>query len=97
VPRSPEQIQQEIDAARESLGSTLDELVYRTNPTRLKAQGKAKAQAFLQSPTGMAVEGALGLVVTLVVTTKIVRRVRNRRAKPALGHSRPPLGHSRRR
>ena len=79
MPRSPEQIQQEIDAARESLGSTLDELAYRTNPTRLKAQGKAKAQAFLASPTGIAVESALGLVDTLVVTTKIVRRVRSRR------------------
>ena len=89
MPRSPEQIQQEIDAARESLGSTLDELAYRTNPTRLKAQGRAKAQAFLASPTGIAVESALGLVVTLVVTTTVVRRVRNRRrARPALGHSR---------
>jgi hypothetical protein len=88
VPRSPEQIQQEIDAARESLGSTLDELAFRTSPSRLKAQGRAKAQAFLQSPTGMAVEGALGLVVTLVVTTKIVRRVRSRRAEPVLVRSR---------
>ena len=88
MPRSPEQIQQEIDAARESLGATLDELAYRTNPTRLKAQGKAKAQAFLQSPAGLAVEGAVGLLVTLVVTTKVVRRVRARRARPALGHSR---------
>ncbi|QXG75388.1 DUF3618 domain-containing protein [Modestobacter sp. L9-4] len=89
MPRSPEQIQQEIDAARESLGSTLDELAYRTNPTRLKAQGKAKAQAFLQSPAGLAVEGAVGLVVTLVLTTKVVRRVRSRRrARPALGSTR---------
>ena len=88
MPRSPEQIQQEIDAARESLGATLDELAYRTNPTRLKAQGKAKAQAFLVSPTGRAVEGAVGLLVTLVVTTKVVRRVRSRRARPALGHTR---------
>jgi hypothetical protein len=88
VPRSPEQIQQEIDAARESLGSTLDELAFRTSPSRLKAQGRAKAQAFLQSPTGMAVEGAVGLVVALVVTTKIVRRVRRRRAEPVLVRSR---------
>ncbi|MFQ1000673.1 DUF3618 domain-containing protein [Modestobacter sp. SSW1-42] len=89
MPRSPEQIQQEIDAARESLGSTLDELAFRTNPTRLKAQGKAKAQAFLASPTGIAVESALGLVVTLVVTTKVVRRVRSRRrVKTVVGSTR---------
>jgi len=76
VPRSPEQIQQEIDAARESLGATLDELAYKTSPTRLRDQGKAKAQAFLQSPPGIAVVSGVGLLVTFVVTRKIVRRVR---------------------
>jgi hypothetical protein len=91
VPRSPEQIQQEIDAARESLAATLDELAFRTSPQRLKDQGRAKAQAFLQSPAGIAVESAVGLAVTFVVTRKIVRRVRNRR-RPA-----PVLGSVRRR
>ena len=76
MPRSPEQIQQEIDAARESLGSTLDELAFRTNPTRLKAQGKAKAQQFLQSPPGIAAVSAVGLLVTFVVTRRIVKAVR---------------------
>jgi len=77
VPRSPEQIQQEIDAARESLAATLDDLAYRTSPQRLKAQGKDKAQAFLQSPPGIAVVSAVGLAVTFVVTRKIVRAVRH--------------------
>jgi len=77
VPRSPEQIQQEIDAARESLAATLDDLAYRTSPQRLKAQGKDKAQAFLQSPPGIAIVGAVGLAVTFVVTRKIVRAVRH--------------------
>jgi hypothetical protein len=76
VPRSPEQIQQEIDAARESLGSTLDELAFRVNPTRLKAQGKEKAQQFLQSPPGIATVSAVGLLVTFVVTRRIVKAVR---------------------
>jgi len=76
VPRSPEQIQQEIDAARESLAATLDELAFRTSPQRLKAQGKEKAQAFLQSPPGMAIVGVVGLAVTFVVTRKIVKAVR---------------------
>jgi hypothetical protein len=76
VPRSPEQIQNEIDAARESLAATLDELAFRTSPKRLSDQAKEKAQAFLQSPPGMAIMGAVGLTVTFVVTRKIVRRVR---------------------
>jgi hypothetical protein len=76
VPRSPEQIQQEIDAARESLAGTLDELAFRTNPRRLTDEAKAKAQAFLQSPPGMAIVGGVGLLVTFVVTRKIVRRIK---------------------
>ena len=82
MPRTPEQIQQEIDAARESLAATLDDLAFRTSPQRLTEQGKAKAQAFLQSPPGMAVMGAVGLTVTFVATRRVVRgvkRVRNRR------------------
>ena len=77
MPRSPEQIQQEIDAARESLAATLDELAFRTSPQRLTDQGKAKAQAFLQSPPGIAIVSAVGLAVTFVVTRKIVRAVRH--------------------
>src|SRR3954452_18695731 len=80
VPRSPEQIQQEIDAARESLGATLDELAFRASPQRLRDQARDKAQAFLQSPPGMAIVGAVGLTVTFVVTRKVVRSVRSRRA-----------------
>jgi hypothetical protein len=76
VQRSPEQIQQEIDAARESLAATLDELAFRTSPQRLTDQGKAKVQAFLQSPPGMAIVGGVGLLVTFVVTRGIVRRIK---------------------
>jgi hypothetical protein len=74
VPRSPEQIQFEIDAARESLASTLDELSYRGNPKRLTAQGKAAALAFLQTPPGMALVGAVGLAVAVVIGRKIKHR-----------------------
>jgi hypothetical protein len=73
VPRDPRQIQLEIDAARESLAATLDQLVYRSSPTRLKAKGQAAVSSFLQSPVGMATIGAVGLLVTLAV----VRRIRN--------------------
>ena len=75
MPRSPEQIQQEIDAARESLGATLDELAFRTSPKRLSDQAKEKAQAFLQSPPGIAIVSGIGLLVTVGV----VRKARYRR------------------
>jgi hypothetical protein len=74
VPRDPRQIQLEIDAARESLAATLDQLVYRSSPQRLKAKGQAAAQSFLQTPVGMAVVGGVGLLMTLVIVQKVRHR-----------------------
>lgn len=74
VPRDPRQIQLEIDAARESLAATLDQLTYRTSPTRLKAKGRDAVQRFLQTPAGMATVGAVGLLITVVVVNKIRHR-----------------------
>ncbi len=74
VPRDPRQIQLEIDAARESLAATLDQLTYRTSPTRLKAQGKDAVQRWLQTPAGKAAVGAFGLLMTLVIVQKIRHR-----------------------
>jgi hypothetical protein len=76
VPRSPEQIQQEIDAARESLAATLDQLVFRGSPARLGEQAKDRVQAWLTSPAGQATLAAAGLFVTFVVVQKV--RHRNR-------------------
>ena len=74
MPRDPRQIQLEIDAARESLAATLDQLTYRTSPTRLKAKGKNAVERFLQTPAGMATVGAVGLLITFAV----VQRIRHR-------------------
>jgi hypothetical protein len=74
VPRDPRQIQLEIDAARESLAATMDQLVYRSSPQRLKSQGQAALQQFLQTPVGMAAVGAVGLLMTLVVVQKVRHR-----------------------
>lgn len=74
MPRDPRQIQLEIDAARESLAATLDQLTYRTSPTRLKAQGKDAVQRWLQTPAGKAAVGAVGVLVTLVIVQKIRHR-----------------------
>ena len=59
MPRDPRQIQLEIDAARESLAATLDQLTYRTSPTRLRAKGQDAVVRWLQTPAGMAAAGAV--------------------------------------
>ncbi len=74
MPRDPREIQLEIDAARESLAATLDQLTYRTSPTRLKAKGQEAVTRFLQTPAGKAALGAVGVLVTLVVVQKIGHR-----------------------
>jgi hypothetical protein len=74
VPRDPRQIQLEIDAARESLAATLDQLTYRTSPSRLKAKGRDAAQRFLQTSAGMATVGAVSLLITFAVVQKIRHR-----------------------
>jgi hypothetical protein len=74
VPRDPRQIQLEIDAARESLAATLDHLVYRGSPKRVAGQGREAALRFLQTPVGMAVVGATGLLLSFAVVQKIRHR-----------------------
>src|SRR4051794_17277352 len=78
VPRDPREIQLEIDAARESLAATLDQLAYKTSPGRVAGQGKAAALRFLQSPPGIALVSGVGLLLTVGA----VRKARYRR-KPA--------------
>ena len=70
MPRDPREIQLEIDAARESLAATLDQLAYRTSPKRVAAQGKAAALRWLQTPAGIAIVGGIGLLVTVGVVRK---------------------------
>ena len=81
MPRDPREIQLEIDAARESLAATLDQLAYRTNPKRVVGQGKAAALRFLQSPPGMAIVGGVGLLVSVSVVRKVVKARQNRRTR----------------
>ena len=74
MPRDPREIQLEIDSARESLAATLDQLTYRTSPSRLKAKGQAAVVRFLQTPAGKATVGAVGVLITFVVVQKIRHR-----------------------
>lgn len=86
MPRDPRQIQLEIDAARENLAATLDQLVYRGNPKRLADQGRTTALQyldqgrtaalqFLQTPAGKAALGAVGLLLSV----RVVRKIRHRK------------------
>ncbi|MCW2604222.1 MAG: uncharacterized protein JWN61_2357 [Pseudonocardiales bacterium] len=72
--KSPEQIQQEIEGARQALAASLDQLVERTSPKRLADQGKQKAIAWTKTPTGMAVLGGVGVITAFL----IVRKIRSR-------------------
>lgn len=75
--RDPEKIQREIEASRAQLASTLDQLAERTSPKRLAGQAKESAVVFFSSPPGMAVLGAVGLLVAL----RVARRARARRRR----------------
>jgi hypothetical protein len=82
VPRDPREIQLEIDAARESLAATLDQLAYRTSPTRVAGQGRDAALRFLQSPPGIALVSGVGLLLTVGVVRKALYRRRARTTTP---------------
>ena len=75
MPRDPREIQLEIDAARESLAATLDQLAFKTSPKRVAAEGKSAALRFLQSPPGIAIAGGIGLILTV----GLVRKARYRK------------------
>jgi hypothetical protein len=64
----------EIDAARESLAATLDQLTFRTSPKRLREKGQEAVQRFLQTPAGIASASAVGLLITFA----LVQRIRHR-------------------
>ena len=74
-PRSPEQIQREIESTRTQLAGTLDELADRVSPKRLAGQGRDRAVELVRTPAGMAAAGGVALLVALGVA----RRARNRR------------------
>lgn len=77
VQRSPEEIQREIEQARASLASTVDELAERTSPKRLADLAKQNLKAWTKTPKGRAVIGGTALLVTLLVVAR-VRVVRSR-------------------
>jgi hypothetical protein len=73
--RTAEQVQHEIEQARDALAVTVDQLTTRTNPKRLANEAKQTAVEKAKSPAGMAAIGGAGAVVILLV----VLRIRNGR------------------
>jgi hypothetical protein len=68
--RSPEEVQREIEQARDALASAVDQLTVRANPKRLADDAKTTLVAKAQTPAGMAVIGATGLLVVVLIVKR---------------------------
>jgi AmiR/NasT family two-component response regulator len=76
-----ESIEQEMDATREHLVRTIDQLVHRTSPKTIAGRQAQAVKAYFVDPQGAArtdhilkvVGGVAGVVAALVVLRKIVR------------------------
>jgi hypothetical protein len=68
--RTAEQVQNEIETARDALADAVDQLATRTNPKRLADEAKTSAIRKAQSPVGLAAIGGVGAVVVLLVVLR---------------------------
>jgi hypothetical protein len=78
--RTAEQVQHEIEGARDALASAVDQLATRANPKRLADDAKQAVIAKVKTPVGLAVVGGAGAVVALLVVLR-VRAGRRSKAK----------------
>jgi hypothetical protein len=69
--RTAEQVQNEIESARDALADAVDQLATRTNPKRAVADVKHAAIEKAKTPLGLAVVGGAGAVVVLLVALRI--------------------------
>ena len=72
--RDPEAIKQDIDAARDQLAATVDQLTERANPRRIADDIKAGVINFVRKPAVTFTLIGVGAVTVVLV----VRRFRNR-------------------
>ncbi|WP_336923360.1 DUF3618 domain-containing protein [Aquipuribacter sp. SD81] len=86
VPQTPEAISAAIEARREHLAGTLDELVERVRPANLAAEAKdkavAKGRAAVTDDEGNLLKervAAVAAAVVALVALVVVRQVRRRR------------------
>ncbi|GAA2809090.1 MULTISPECIES: DUF3618 domain-containing protein [Crossiella] len=71
--RDPESIQRDIEQARDSLASTLDELAVRANPKKFVDESKAAVKSKLDDPRVKYSLIAFGALVVLALLRKIFR------------------------
>lgn len=72
--RNADEIQHDIEQARVSLASAVDQLAERTSPKRVANDLKQDVLAKARTPQGKAVLGGAGLLVALLVIRRIRRR-----------------------
>ena len=71
--RDAETIQAEIDRARDSLASAVDELTTRANPKRVVEQGRRTLTATLAEPKVKYSLIAVGALVALLIIRRLFR------------------------
>lgn len=72
--RNADEIQHDIEQARVSLASAVDQLAERTSPKRVANDLKQDVLAKARTPQGKAVLGGAGLLVAILVIRRIRRR-----------------------
>lgn len=72
--RTAEQIQGDIEQARDALAVAVDQLAVRTSPKRLVSDTKQSLRAKAQTPAGKAVIGGAGALVLMLVVLRFRRR-----------------------
>jgi hypothetical protein len=73
VARDAETIQAEIERARDSLATAVDELTTRANPKRVVEQGRRTVTATLQEPKVRYSLIAVGALVVVVIIRRLFR------------------------
>lgn len=71
--RDAETIQAEIERARDSLATAVDELTTRANPKRVVEQGKRTVTATLQEPKVKYSLIAVGALLVVVIIRRLFR------------------------
>ena len=71
--RSPDEIQREIEQARDDLATAVDQLAYRTNPQRLSDQAKQTIREKAQSDQGRMVLAGVGVLVLVYIVWRVRR------------------------
>ncbi len=79
--RAPDTIVDEIEATRDRLAITIDQLVYRASPKTIMRREVASVKAFFVDPQGSPRTGNIakvaGVVVSTVALVVVLRKVTN--------------------